>query len=73
MSSMEHFENYRNVEVQGALGKIILRSAPMPLELAREIWAREEHIPLDVVPDEFWHPPELPFPRFGEEMLGADF
>lgn len=30
-------------------------------------------IPLDLVPHEYWHPRHLPYPRFGEEMLGEDF
>jgi len=68
-----NFEQYRNVEVQGAIGKIIFRSVPMPLEVAQEIWGRGKGVPMDVIPDEYWRPPGLPFPRFGEENLGKDF
>ncbi len=70
---MTNFEQYRNVEVQGPIGKIVLRSVPMPLEVAQEIWGRGEGVSLDVIPDEYWRPLDWPFPRFGEEMLGKDF
>lgn len=73
MNKVEQFNQYRNVEVRGAIGRIVFRSLPMPLEVAQEIWKSGRGVPLDVVPDEFWSPPELPFPRFGEEMLGKDF
>ena len=62
-----NFEQYRNVEVQGAIGKIVFRSVPIPLEVAQEIWARGEGVPMDVVPDWYWRDGE--FPRFGEEMI----
>lgn len=68
---MERFEQYRNVEVQGALGKFILRDVAMPLEVAREIWGEGLAIPMDILPNEFWWQEDLP--RFGEEMLGEDF
>ena len=67
------FELYRNVEVRGAIGRIIFRGVPMPLEIALEIWGKDRSIPLDIVPVEYWSPPELPFSRFGEEMLGKEF
>lgn len=65
--SAETFDQYRNVEVQGAIGKIILRSVPVPLEVAREIWGQGKGIPLDVVPDEFWRDGNLL--RFDERMI----
>lgn len=69
----EIFEQYRNVCVKGAIGYIIFRAMPMPDEVAKEIWKIGRGVPLDIVPDSYWSPPELPFPRFSEEWLGKDF
>lgn len=68
---MENLERYRNVEVQGAIGKIIFKSMPIPIELAQEIWAEGGGIPLDLTPSEYWW--EGDYLRFGEEALGKDF
>jgi hypothetical protein len=46
---------------------------PFTLEEVETLRARGQGVPLDLMPSEFWWPEELPFPRFGEEMLGKDF
>jgi len=73
METQPDFGKWRNVRVAGAIGEIVFRSMPMPEEQAKEFWEAGIPIPLDIVPDEYWSPPELPFSRFGEEMLGKDF
>lgn len=43
------------------------------IEEVRERGEQGIPTPLDLMPNEFWSPKDLPFPRFGEEMLGEDF
>lgn len=58
--------------VKGALGPLLVKSAfTMGEARARQLAGLP--VPLDLLPHEFWHPEDLPFPRFGEEMLGSDF
>lgn len=73
MERLSQFDAYRNVEVKGAIGRIIFKSMPMPLEVAQEIWGDGQSVPLDIVPSEFWREPGAEFPRFSEENLGRDF
>jgi hypothetical protein len=58
--------------VQGAIS-LIRVIEPFTIEEVRERGNRGVPTPLDLMPHEFWWPDDLPFPRFGEEMLGKDF
>lgn len=72
-SQPDPFDRWRNVEVAGAIGKIIFASVPMKDEDARKFWDAGIPIPLDIVPNSFWREPGAEFHRFSEEMLGEDF
>lgn len=65
-------DRYRNVRVEGAIADIVFRSIAMPEDEARKVWDSEETIPLDIVPDSYWHNPDGSL-RFSDEALGSDF
>lgn len=46
---------------------------PFTIEEVKERDSRGVPTPLDLMPHDFWWPDDLPYPRFGEEMLGKDF
>lgn len=67
------FEAMRRGElIQGPIGPFLLKKL-FSVEEVTELDAAGIGVPMDLLPHEYWSPPHLPFPRFGEEMLGADF
>lgn len=58
--------------VQGVISLMRIKDT-FTIEEVRERGEAGKSTPLDLMPIDFWHPKELPSPRYGEEMLGKDF
>lgn len=72
MESLDIQRRREGVLVQGAIGQFLMVEL-FTVEQIQEAWDRGEQVPLDLMPADFWSPPDMPFPRFGEEMLGPEF
>lgn len=71
MSESEPLKRFYDVEVAGAIGKIILSSVPMSYAECKYFWEQGIKVPLELWPKEVWWEGDIP--RFGEEAMGEDF
>lgn len=62
----------RGLLIKGCIGMMRIKNT-FTIEQVQERSDSGVGTPLDLMPHEFWSPDDLPFPRFGEEMLGKDF
>lgn len=65
-------ERRRGLLIKGCIGFMRIKNT-FTIEEVTERSDAGVSTPLDLMPNEFWSPEDLPFPRFGEEMLGKDF
>lgn len=72
MTERKPFERFYQVEVAGAIGRIVFTSVPMSYVECKDFWENGIEVPMELWPKEVWWD-ESGIPRHGDEALGVDF